>query len=169
MASIVRQLQHAVNQFLSQLHGSMWGRLTDPTRRVIVYAQQEAQRLGWNTVSTEHLLLGILRERDNVAVQILYHLHADLDKIHEEVNHRAPTNTVAADPEDMQLMPEGKQVIDFAGEEAVRLSGKYIGTEHILLGLIREESGIAGQVLRQFGIDLNKARSEVALLRDREL
>jgi ATP-dependent Clp protease ATP-binding subunit ClpC len=169
VASLARQLQHAINQFLSLRHGNMWGRFTDPTRRVIAYSQQEAQRLGWNTVSTEHPLLGSYvsgttwRSKSCIASMPMQikSTKKSIDAL-QRIPRLSRMRTCSC-------YRKGKQVIDFASEEALRLSGKYIGTEHILLGLLREESGIAGQILRQFGIDLNKARSEVALLRDREL
>src|SRR5947209_11392616 len=132
----------------------MWQRFTERARRVVFFAQEEATRLGENYVGTEHLLLGLVRENDNVAARILEgRLGISLSSIRQETEKqvtRGPGNK----GEDMQLTPRAKRMIDLAYEEARSLSNNYIGTEHLLLGLIREEDDWAqaeqeGLTLRQ--------------------
>src|SRR5713101_5220218 len=117
----------------------MWQRFTERARRVVFFAQEETARLGENYVSTEHLLLGLVRENDNVAARILEgRLGISLSSIRQETEKqvtRGPGNL----GKDMQLAPRAKRMIDLAYDEARNLSNNYIGTEHLLLGLIREE------------------------------
>jgi ATP-dependent Clp protease ATP-binding subunit ClpC len=138
-----------------------WQRFTERARRVVFFAQEEAARLGENWVGTEHLLLGLVRESDSVASRILAEkLGVALDRIRSEI-----VKQVTPGPgnlgRDMQLTPRTKCVIDLANEEANALKNDYIGTEHLLLGLLREEEGLAAQVLRKLGADMENARAAV--------
>jgi hypothetical protein len=119
--------------------GKVWQRFTERARRVVFFAQEETARLGENYVSTEHLLLGLVRENDNVAARILEgRLGISLSSIRQETEKQVPRGPGNLG-QDMQLTPRAKQMIDLAYEEARNLSNNYIGTEHVLLGLIREE------------------------------
>ncbi len=145
----------------------MWQRFTDRARKVIFYAQEEAQRLGETQVSTEHLLLGLVRETDSVAVRILDRLGVSPQRIRAEIERYA-TRGEARYGAEMQLTSRAKRVIDLAYDEARQLNNNYIGTEHLLLGLIREGEGLAARVLHKLGVDLDRARREVMNLQEHE-
>src|ERR1051325_8496512 len=119
----------------------MWQRFTERARRVVFFAQEEAGRLGENYVSTEHLLLGLIRENDSVAARVLDRMGVSLGRIRSEVERQVSRGDARLGS-DMQLTPCGKRVIDLAYHEARQLSCEYIGTEHLLLGLIGEDKGI---------------------------
>ncbi|HUV04641.1 MAG TPA: ATP-dependent Clp protease ATP-binding subunit [Armatimonadota bacterium] len=143
----------------------MWQRFTERARRVIFFAQEEAGRLGENFVTTEHLLLGLVRENDSVAARILERMGVSLNRIRSEVE-RQVTRGDGRLGQDMQLTPRAKRVIDLAYDEARQLNNNYIGTEHLLLGLIREGEGLAARVLAKLGVDLERTRREVMSLQD---
>ncbi len=143
----------------------MWQRFTERTRRVIFFAQEEAARLGENYVGTEHLLLGLVRESDSVAARILERLNVNLGRVRQEIERQVARGDGRLGQE-MQLTPRAKRVIDLAYEEARQLNSNYIGTEHLLLGLVRESDGIAGRVLDKLGVDLERTRREVLALQD---
>ncbi len=143
----------------------MWQRFTERARKVVFYAQEEAGRLGENYVSTEHLLLGLVRENDSVAARILDRLGVSLGRIRSEIE-RQVTRGDGRLGQDMQLTPRAKRVIDLAYDEARQLNNNYIGTEHLLLGLIREGEGLAGRVLSKLGVDLDRTRREVMSLQE---
>ncbi len=145
----------------------MWQRFTERARRVVFFAQEEAGRLGENYVSTEHLLLGLVRENDSVAARILDRLGVSLGRIRSEIE-RQVTRGDGRLGQDMQLTPRAKRVIDLAYDEARQLNDNYIGTEHLLLGLIREGEGLAGRVLSKLGVDLERTRREVLALHDND-
>jgi ATP-dependent Clp protease ATP-binding subunit ClpC len=145
----------------------MWQRFTERARKVVFHAQEEAQRFGEGYVSTEHLLLGLVRESDSVATRVLERLGVTLAKVRTEVEKQLPKSDSRASQE-MTLTPRAKRVIDLAYDEARNLNNNYIGTEHLLLGLIREGDGLAGRVLAKLGIELDKARREVMSLQDNE-
>ncbi len=145
----------------------MWQRFTERARKVVFYAQEEAQKFGEGYVSTEHLLLGLVRESDSVAARVLEKLGVSLNKIRAEVEKQLPRGESRAG-QDMTLTPRAKRVIDLAYDEARNLNNNYIGTEHLLLGLIREGDGLAGRVLAKLGVELEKARREVMSLQDNE-
>src|SRR5882724_7294407 len=145
----------------------MWQRFTERARRVVFFAQEEAGKLGENYVSTEHLLLGMVRENDSVAARILDRMGVSLGRIRSEIER----NVLRGDGklgQDMQLTPRAKRVIDLAYDEARQLSNNYIGTEHLLLGLIREGEGLAGRVLAKLGVELERTRREVMALQDND-
>jgi len=143
----------------------MWQRFTERARRVVFFAQEEAGRLGENYVSTEHLLLGLVRENDTAAARILDRMGVSLGRIRSEVE-RQVTRGDGRLGQDMQLTPRSKRVIDLAYDESRQLSNNYIGTEHLLLGLIRENDGLAGRVLGKLGVELERTRREVVALKD---
>ncbi len=146
----------------------MWQRFTERARRVVFFAQEEAGRLGENYVSTEHLLLGLVRESDSAAGRILDRLGVSLGRIRSEIE-RQVTRGDGKISQDMQLTPRAKRVIDLAYDEARQLNHNYIGTEHLLLGLIREGEGLAGRVLAKLSVDLERARHEVMAIKDAEV
>lgn len=138
----------------------MWQRFTERARKVIVYAQEEAVRFGHPYVSTEHLLLGLIRESDNLASRILGVIGVDLGRIRTELEQ--PERPGEAQPgQDLLLTPRAKQVIDFAYVEARDLGDNYLGAEHLLLGLIREGEGIAAKVLATLGVTAEAVRESL--------
>jgi ATP-dependent Clp protease ATP-binding subunit ClpC len=145
----------------------MWQRFTERARRVVFFAQEEASRLGESYVSTEHLLLGLVREHDSVASRILDRMGVSPGRIRSEIE-RQVTRGDGRMSQDMQLTPRAKRVIDLAYDEARHLNNNYIGTEHLLLGLIREGEGLAGRVLARLNVDLERTRREVMALQDTE-
>ena len=145
----------------------MWQRFTERARKVVFYAQEEAQKLGHEFVSTEHLLLGLVREPDSTATLVLQKLGISLNRITSEIERQLPRSEHKP-AQEMTLTPRAKCVIDLAYEEALKLNNNYIGTEHLLLGLIREGDGLAGRVLDKLGVGLGKARQETAVLQGQE-
>ena len=133
----------------------MWQRFTEKARKVVFYAQEEAQRFGEGYVSTEHLLLGLIREEGHVAVQVLEKLGVRTSRVRTEVERQLPRGD-ARPSQDMTLTPRAKRVIDLAYDESRQLNDNYIGTEHLLLGLIREGDGLAGRILVKLGIELER-------------
>lgn len=144
----------------------MWQRFTERARRVVFSAQEEAGRMGEMYVSTEHLLLGLIREKDSFAVRTLARLNVSLDLVRKEVESQSKQGDVNATGKDMMLSPRAKRVIDLAYDESRQMGSNFIGTEHLLLGLIREADDLAGRVLTGLGVELDRARSEVILLQD---
>ncbi len=125
---------------------------------MVFYAQEEAQRFGEGYVSTEHMLLGLVSDDDSVAAKVLATMGLSNNKIRAEVEMQLPKG-VDRPTRDMTLTPGAKRVVDLAYDEARNLSNNYIGTEHLLLGLIREGDGLAGRVLEKLGATLEAARS----------
>jgi ATP-dependent Clp protease ATP-binding subunit ClpC len=141
----------------------MFERFTDRARRVVVLAQEEARMLEHNYIGTEHLLLGLIHEGEGVAAQALRALDVDLDTLRREVESlvgRGQQPTKGHIP----FTPAAKKVLELALRESVQLGHEYIGTEHLLLGLLREGEGPGAQVLQQRGIELNTVRQEVIRL-----
>lgn len=136
-------------------------RFTKRARRVLTLAQEEAQRLNHNYIGTEHLLLGLVREENGVAVRVLKELNVDLKQIRERVEKTVGRGQRAMYGK-LSLTPRTKRVIELAVDEARRLGHHYIGTEHLLLGLIREGEGVAVDVLRGLGVSLDKVRAQTA-------
>ena len=135
-------------------------KFTDRARKVLTLAQDEAQRFNHNYIGTEHLLLGLVREGDGVAARVLENLNVELPKVRTAVEFiigRGDRPVVG----EVGLTPRAKRVIELAIDEARRLGHNYIGTEHLLLGLVREGEGIAAGVLESLGVSLDKVRHEV--------
>jgi hypothetical protein len=143
----------------------MWQRFTEKARKVVFYSQDEAQKMGEGHVCTEHLLLGLLRDGDGTALRVLKEMKIDLDNLQRDLHNQLPRGD-ARPNQDMTLTPRAKRVIDLAYDEARQLNNNYIGTEHLLLGLIKEEKGLAGKVLIKSGVDLEVARKATAELQD---
>ena len=135
----------------------MWQRFTESARKVIFYAQEEAQKFGEGYVSTEHIFLGLLREDHTTAAQVLAQMNVDPKRIREEVEKQLPQGDVRPS-HDMTLTPRAKRVMDLAYDEARQLQNDFIGSEHLLLGLCREGDGLAGRVIARFGISLDRLR-----------
>ncbi len=141
----------------------MFERFTDQARRVVVVAQEESRKLGHNYIGTEHILLGILGSGKSVAVSALESLGISQEAARqqvEEITGRS-THQVAGH---IPFTPRAKKVLELSLREAIQLGHNYIGTEHILLGLIREGEGVAARVLTQLGADLNRVRQQVVQL-----
>ena len=136
-------------------------RFTKRARRVLTLAQEEAQRLNHNYIGTEHLLLGLIREENGVAVRVLRDMKVDLRLVRERIE-RAVGRGQRAMYGKLSLTPRTKRVIELAVDEARRLGHHYIGTEHLLLGLIREGEGVAVDVLKSMGVGLDKVRAQTA-------
>ena len=135
-------------------------RFTERARRVFTLAQEEAQRFNHNYIGTEHLLLGLVREGDGVAARVLRNLGVQLPKVRSAVEFiigRGESMSMG----EIGLTDRAKRAIELAVDEARRLDHHYIGTEHLLLGLVREGSGIAAGVLASLGVSLEKVRAEV--------
>jgi ATP-dependent Clp protease ATP-binding subunit ClpC len=140
--------------------GGHFDRFTDRARTVLTLAQEEAQRFNHNYIGTEHLLLGLVREGEGVAAKVLSTLGVDLTKVRSAVEFIIGQGEQRVSGE-IGLTPRAKKVIELGVDEARRLGHHYIGTEHLLLGLIREGEGIAAGILESLGVNLQKARSEV--------
>ena len=134
-------------------------KFTERARRVLTLAQEEAQRFNHNYIGTEHLLLGLVREGDGVAAKVLANLGVELSKVRSAVEFIIGRGDRAVSG-DIGLTPRAKKVIELAVDEARRLNHHYIGTEHLLLGLVREGEGIAASVLESLGVNLERVRAE---------
>ena len=141
----------------------MFERFTERARRVIILAQEEAKRLNHSAVGTEHLLLGIIREGEGVASKVLESLNINPERVRAEIES-AIGRGERTPYEEVPLTPRAKKVLELALDEARRLGHNYIGTEHLLLGLIREGEGVAARVLEAMGADLERVRSQVVSL-----
>ncbi len=134
-------------------------KFTERARKVLSLAQDEAQRFNHNYIGTEHLLLGLVREGDGVAAKVLANLGVELNKVRSAVEFIIGRGDRIVLGE-IGLTPRAKKVIELAVDEARRLNHHYIGTEHLLLGLVREGEGIAAGVLESLGVNLEKVRSQ---------
>src|SRR5438093_1314505 len=141
----------------------MFERFTDRARRVVVLAQEEARMLNHNYIGTEHILLGLIHEGEGVAAKALESLGISLEAVRQQVEEiigqgqAAPTGHIP-------FTPRAKKVLELSLREALQLGHNYIGTEHILLGLIREGEGVAAQVIQKLVADLNRVRQNVIQL-----
>src|SRR6478735_823904 len=140
----------------------MFGRFTERAQKVLALAQEEALRLGHNNIGTEHILLGIVREGEGIAAKALSALGLSTEKIQKEVEALIGRGQELT--QTIHYTPRAKKVIELSMDEARKLGHSYVGTEHILLGLIREGEGVAARVLSNLGVSLNKARQQVLQL-----
>ncbi len=140
---------------------NMFNRFTERARKVILLAKEEAKRFNHDYIGTEHILLGLIREGEGVAAAVLQNLGLSSDQIRLEVEKLVQLGPSTIVSGDIPFTPKAKKVIELAMDEARNLGHNYIGTEHLLLGLIREGEGIAAQVLVNLGLDLGKVRQEV--------
>jgi ATP-dependent Clp protease ATP-binding subunit ClpC len=138
---------------------------TDRVRKVLQMAREEAARLHHEYVGTEHILLGLIREGEGVAAAVLTNLNVDLDEIQQKIEETVKKGKApAASGPDLPYTSRAKKVLELAMSEARELNHSYVGTEHLLLGLLREEKGIAAQVLTDAGVNLEQARAETLRL-----
>lgn len=140
----------------------MFGRFTERAQKVLALAQEEALRLGHNNIGTEHILLGLVREGEGIAAKALQALGLGSEKIQKEVEGLIGRGQEIS--QTIHYTPRAKKVIELSMDEARKLGHSYVGTEHILLGLIREGEGVAARVLNNLGVSLNKARQQVLQL-----
>src|ERR1700680_3833892 len=141
------------------MQNGSFDRFTERARKVLTLAQEEAQRFNHNYIGTEHLLLGLVREGEGVAAKVLSNLGVELNKVRSAVEFIIGRGDRAVLGE-IGLTPRAKKVLELAVDEARRLNHHYIGTEHLLLGLVREGEGIAAGVLESLGVNLEKVRTQ---------
>src|ERR1700683_1778026 len=139
----------------------MFERFTDRARRVVVLAQEEARMLNHDYIGTEHILLGLVHEGQGMAAKALEALGISLEAVRQQVQEIVGRGQQAARSGHIPFTPQAKKTLELAFREAVQLGHNYIGTEHILLGLIREGEGTAAQVLVSLGADLDRVRQQV--------
>jgi ATP-dependent Clp protease ATP-binding subunit ClpC len=139
----------------------MFNRFTERARKVIILAKEEARRFNHDYIGTEHILLGLIREGEGVAAAVLQKMGVSLENIRLEVEKLVQPGPATQIMGDIPFTPRAKKALELAAEEARALGHNYIGTEHLLLGLIREGEGVASQVLLNLGLDLERVRNEV--------
>lgn len=139
----------------------MFERFTDRARKVMALANQEAQRFNHEYIGTEHILLGLVKEGSGVGANVLKNLDVDIKKLRLEIEKLVKSGPDMVTMGKLPQTPKAKKVIEYAIEEARALNHNYVGTEHILLGLLRETEGIAAQVLMNLGLKLEDVRQEV--------
>jgi len=138
----------------------MWKQLTQKARKAIFLAQEEAGRLGYNHVGSEHLLLALAREEDCVAARILERLGVDLGTIRVEIMGQLSRGSEPLG-EEIQLTAEAKEAVDLAFDEGKQMNDEWVGTEHLLMGLARGTKGVASQVLNSLGVDVSQIHSQL--------
>lgn len=159
LAQLVRAFFAGSKQHDPGLGRGGFERFTKRARNVLRLAQEEAQRLNHNYMGTEHVLLGLVREGEGVGAQVLRELGVELEAVRSKVEliiGRGQHHITGEVP----LTPRAKKVLGLAVEEAVRFNHQFVGTEHVLLGLIREGEGVGARVLRELGVDLQAARAK---------
>lgn len=142
----------------------MWERFTERAKHVVSAAREEAVRLGSEYVRTEHILLGLCRETEGIAARALENLGIDIDALAAEIEQQVQPGNAVVSSDDITFTPRAKKVLELAVEEARRFNHNYIGTEHILLGLLKEGEGIAAKVLQDMKIDVGRLQAEVTRL-----
>lgn len=142
----------------------MFNRFTERARKVLVLAKEEARRFNHDYIGTEHILFGLVREGEGVACAVLQNLDINLERLRIETEKLISPGNSSAILGDIPFTPRAKKALELAAEEARSLGHNYIGTEHILLGLLREGEGIAAQVMLSLGIDLKRVREEILAL-----
>src|SRR5437868_14075873 len=143
---------------------------TERVRKVLAMAREEAARLHHEYVGTEHILLGLIREGEGVAAAVLQNLSVDLDEVQQKIEEQVKKGKAQAPTgPDLPYTSRAKKVLELAMAEARELNHSYVGTEHLLLGLLREEKGIAAKVLTEASVTLESARSETLRLLGTEM
>ena len=142
----------------------MWERFTERAKHVVSSAREEATRLNSEYVRTEHILLGLCREPEGIAARALENLGVDIEALALEIEQQCQRGTASVSGDEIAFTPRAKKVLELAVEEARRFNHSYIGTEHILLGLIKEGEGIAAKVLQDMKIDLGRVQAEIIRL-----
>ena len=138
----------------------MWQRFTERARRVILLGQEEAGKLNSSHVGTEHLLMGLIRQPDGSGARVLQQMDVSLEKVRAELESEMQSGSAPTSGEP-KLTPKAKRVLELAADEARRMRHNYIGTEHLLLALLREKDGLAAAVLRRLGLNLEQTRTQV--------
>jgi ATP-dependent Clp protease ATP-binding subunit ClpC len=139
----------------------MYELFTDHARKAMQLANQEAIRFNHEYIGTEHMLLGLIREGSGVAANVFKNFDMDLSKIRLEMEKVMQSGSDAVSLVKLPQTPRAKKVIEYSLEEARNLGHNYVGTEHLLLGLLREKNGVAVQVLMNLGLELDSVRSEI--------
>ena len=148
----------------------MFERYTDRARRVLFFARYEASQLGSLSIETEHLLLGLFREGKGLTGRIFARVHLSLENVRKEIKNRTVFHEKVSTSVEIPFSAETKRVLQFAAEEADRLLHNYIGTEHLLLGILREERSVAAFLLSEKGMRLHTVREDiVTLLNDKNI
>ena len=142
----------------------MFERFTERARQVVVFAQDEARRLNHDYIGTEHILLGLLREEEGLAARALGSLGIGVEEVREQVARIVGPGEEEVHGGQIPFTPRAKKVLELALREALSLGHRYIGTEHVLLGLVRENEGVAARILLDFGADADQVRAEVIRL-----
>ncbi len=142
---------------------AFFARFTERAQRALIYSQEEARNLGHNYVGTEHLLLGLLREGEGAAAQVLKGLGIDIEKIREQIENLVGKGNFNF-TEGFGYTPRTKRIMELSFYEARNIGHNYVGTEHLLLALIREGEGVAARVLKDSGVDLQQAREQILKL-----
>ena len=142
----------------------MFERFTERARQVVVLAQDEARALGHQYIGTEHLLLGLLREKEGLAARALDSLNVTIDEVRAQVERIVGRGDDGATTGQVPFTPRAKKTLELALREGQALGHNYIGTEHILLGLARQDEGVAGQILSALGADVDTVRRHVIKL-----
>jgi len=142
----------------------MFERFTDRARRAVVWAQEEARTLNHDFIGTEHILLGLIREGQGVAAKALESFGVSMEAVRQRVEDIVPPGQVEVRTGHIPFTPRAKKVLELSLSEAKLLGHPYIGTEHVLLGLLREGEGVAAQVLTALGVDLDGTRERVVQL-----
>src|ERR1700752_2634547 len=142
----------------------MFERYTERARRVLFFARYEATQMGSTSIETEHLLLGLIREGKGLTSRIFARSHLSLDSIRKEIEGRTVFREKVATSVDIPFSADTKRVLQYAAEEADRLLHSYIGTEHLLLGILREERSVAASILMEKGMRLNTVRADIVQL-----
>jgi hypothetical protein len=136
-------------------------RFTERARQVVVLAQEEARALGHSYIGSEHILLGLLREEEGLAARVLESLGVTLERVRAQVERIVSRGDEVTGGQQIPFTPRAKRVLELAQREALSLGQNYIGTEHILLGLAREDEGVATRILLDFDVDADTIRNEV--------
>src|SRR5256885_9069639 len=142
----------------------MYERFTDRARKVMQLANQEAQRFNHEYIGTEHILLGLVKEGSGVAANVLKNLDIDLRKIRLEIEKIVQSGPDMVTMGKLHQTPRAKKVIEYAIEEARNLNDDTVGTRHVLLGLLREQEGVAAQVLMNLGLQIEEVRAELLVI-----
>jgi ATP-dependent Clp protease ATP-binding subunit ClpC len=146
----------------------MFERYTEKARRVIFFARYEASQFGSQAIETEHILLGLLREDKQLTQRFFQSARQTVESIRKEIKEHAELHDKVSASVDLPLSSSAKQVLTFAAEESDRLGHRHIGTEHLLLGILREEKSSAAQILYQRGLRLDRVREDVETFQETE-
>ncbi|MBU0650310.1 NDP-hexose 4-ketoreductase, partial [bacterium] len=142
----------------------MLDRFTERARKVLLFAREEAKGFNHDYIGTEHILLGLIKEGQGVAAAVLQNLGLSLERIRLEIEKKVESGPEIEVVGEIEFTPKAKRVIELAMEEARKFGHNYIGTEHLLLGLLLEEEGVAASVLNSLGLSLNQIRNEIMQL-----